>query len=354
MIQATTGTCPDANVLGRLLEGLVDTDERGVVEAHLDACESCARLVAELARFAPRPGDSRAPVIDRVAASGAAEALEPGATIGRFTLLERLGIGGMGVVWAAYDPELDRRIALKFARSALGDGDRVARLGREAKALARVNHPNVVAVHDIGFDAGRMYIAQELVGGRQLGAWLTAQPRSCDEIVAVFAQAARGLAAAHAAGIVHRDFKPRNVLVGDDGRVRVVDFGVACPIGTAAAGGACAAAVDPRLTSTGFAVGTPLYMSPEQRKGEPCDARSDQFSFCMSLAEALYGELPGAREGEVDLRLPPNPKVPARLRAAMARGLSRDRGARFPTMEALLAVLEREPPRLTAPVRSGS
>jgi serine/threonine protein kinase len=154
-------------------------------------------------------------------------------TIGRFFLLNALGSGGMGVVWAAYDPQLDRKVALKFLRADTADAETTTRLMREAQALARVNHPNVIAVHDVGTDAGQLYIAQEFVRGEDLSDWL-ALPRSQAEILSVYLQAARGLAGAHAAGIVHRDFKPANVLLGEDGRARVLDFGLARSVNTTA------------------------------------------------------------------------------------------------------------------------
>ena len=338
----TRGACPDANFLGRLLDGVVDDSERTELESHLDQCDVCTEVLGELGRFPAR--SSHSGVIEPSEPASSAE-LEPGGQVGRFTLLERLGTGGMGTVWAAYDPQLDRKIALKFVRAELTRPDTLARLSREAQALARVNHPNVVAVHDIGVDRDRMYIAQEFVRGSQLGAWLAAQPREVNEILGVFVQAARGLAAAHAAGIVHRDFKPRNVLVGDDGRVRVADFGVArlAEAGEEPTGSKSVASSDPRLTTTGTVVGTPVYMSPEQHSGQSSDARSDQFSFCFSLAEALYGQRPTP---ELPVRLPANPKVPAKLRAALERGLSQDRDQRFPNMEALLEVLERDPTRM--------
>jgi eukaryotic-like serine/threonine-protein kinase len=272
--------------------------------------------------------------------------------IGRFTLLEELGAGGMGVVWAAYDPELDRRIALKLVR-----GEH-ARLMREAQALARVSHPNVVAVHDVGSEGEQIYIAQELVRGGDLDAWLAAAPRSVDDIRDVFVQAARGLAAAHAAGLVHRDFKPSNVLVGDDGRVRIVDFGLARAEGTPPGDSASASpsVLASPLTQTGTVMGTPLYMAPEQHDGQPADARSDQFSFCVTLAKALYGELPFRGETAVDysveamhgnvLPAPKGSRVPAWLREVVLRGLRPDPAQRYPAMLDVVEALEHDPRRV--------
>jgi tetratricopeptide (TPR) repeat protein/tRNA A-37 threonylcarbamoyl transferase component Bud32 len=342
------GSCPNANLLAELLDGGLDNALRVRLETHFDVCDDCTRLVAELARLPPNPGgDTMSPVTldgdDTVSPDITPRGeFTPGAALGRFTLLERLGIGGMGVVWAAYDPRLDRKIALKFVRAELASRQTLARLEREAKALARINHPNVVAVHDIGIDRGEMYIAQEFVHGSQLGAWFAERPREVAEILAVFSQAGRGLAAAHAAGIVHRDFKPRNVLVGRDGRVRVADFGIAHPDAAVATGATHSPTADPALTATGQAAGTPRYMSPEQQGGEPCDARSDQFSFCLSLVEALYGGSAIAATGTPTVRLTATAKIPARVRAALERGLHRDPNARFATMDALLDALERD------------
>jgi tetratricopeptide (TPR) repeat protein/tRNA A-37 threonylcarbamoyl transferase component Bud32 len=286
------------------------------------------------------------------------ETLPRGSGLGRYVILERLGTGGMGIVYAAYDPELDRRIALKLLRSSnRSSAEQRARLLREAQAMARINHPNVIAVHDVGVVDERVFVAMELVEGATLESWLGARPREPAEIVRAFVQAAHGLAAAHDRGLVHRDFKPDNVLVGVDGRVRVLDFGIAfVEDGTAAS---------EALTRDDTVLGTPWYMSPEQLAGGRPDARSDQWSFCASLHEALYGEHPFAQPGDSDLatlerrvrsgarREPPSEKasrVAARVRSALERGLSVDPDARFPSMRALVAELEPPAPR---PARAG-
>src|SRR6185295_13310106 len=165
-------------------------------------------------------------------------ALGPGQLLGRYYVLQEIGRGGMGVVYAAFDPELDRKVALKILHSGVGrdDGEGQARLLREAKALARLSHPNVIQVYDAGAVGGgelQVFVAMELAEGMTLDRWLLA-PRSRSEVLAAFSAAGRGLAAAHAAGLVHRDFKPSNVLLGDDGRVRVLDFGIARPAGDTA------------------------------------------------------------------------------------------------------------------------
>ncbi|HZN95396.1 MAG TPA: serine/threonine-protein kinase, partial [Myxococcales bacterium] len=221
------------------------------------------------------------------------DALPRGATIGRYLILRRLGEGGMGVVYAAFDPELDRKIALKVlrpARRAVAGSVAQARLLREAQAMARISHPNVVAVHDVGAHGDEVFVAMELVEGGTLTDWVEEKPRKLDELLRTFMEAGRGLAAAHSAGLVHRDFKPENVLVGKDGRVRVTDFGLARvdeegPLG---AGKRTPSTLSsPALTQEGAIVGTPLFMSPEQAQGRIPDIRSDQYGFCASLYWAI-------------------------------------------------------------------
>ena len=279
----------------------------------------------------------------------------PTMRIGRFVLLNLVGRGAMSVVYAAYDEALDRRIAVKVLRAPLAF--RNARLRREAMAMAQLAHPNVVAVHEIGHWEGRLFIAMELIKGQTVEAWLNARWRPWKDVVEVFLQAGRGLAAAHERGLVHRDFKPANVMVGEDGRVRVLDFGLVrlaeeCADGLPLGGGggergdaddaAAALEVSPagsgELTASGASLGTPAYMAPEQRAGD-ADVRSDQYSFCVALHEALFGERPGAsaagsrtRRGSV---------VPARLARAIERGLAETPAARWPSMALLLAELER-------------
>jgi eukaryotic-like serine/threonine-protein kinase len=161
--------------------------------------------------------------------------LECGTSVGRYVLLQPIGQGGMGIVYGAYDPELDRKVALKVLHRDQSHRDNdtqgALRLVREARAMASSSHPNVVSVHDVGTVRGRVFIAMELVDGQSLTQWLAAQPRPWREVVRVFVEAGRGLAAAHTVGMVHRDFKPDNVLVGKDGRVRVTDFGLAYQVG---------------------------------------------------------------------------------------------------------------------------
>jgi eukaryotic-like serine/threonine-protein kinase len=241
-----------------------------------------------------------------------------------FRIERRLGAGGMGVVYLARDVILDRDVALKLHSSPAGPARE--RMLREARLMARLSHPNVVTVYEVGLFEGRLFIAMEFLDGGTLRAWLAERPRSWREIVTRYLAAARGLLAAHEAGLVHRDFKPDNVLLGRDGRLRVADFGVAMALGADDEGQALAAvSSSPRLTATGAEVGTPAYMSPEQRQAGVVDARSDQYSFCVSLSEALAH----AR------REPPH-----WLRRAIARGLTVDPGARHPSMAALIKRLE--------------
>lgn len=279
-----------------------------------------------------------------------------GQSIGRYMVLDPIGEGGMGTIVAAYDPELDRRVALKLIRTrAMADPEAPLRLLREAQAIARLSHPNVVAVYDAGHVDGRVFIAMELVHGQTFQEWLAAEPRSNAAVVDALRQAARGLAAAHDAGLVHRDFKPSNVLVGKDGRVRVLDFGLARTSGAsdrAPAESPDRALLDTPLTQAGTVVGTPAYMAPEQHGGRAVDARADQFSFCVVAFEALYGVRPF--EGEtVDERLESilsekirttgRRPVPRWIRTALAKGLRPAPEDRHASMEALLRRLDQTP-----------
>jgi tetratricopeptide (TPR) repeat protein len=273
-----------------------------------------------------------------------------GEFIGRYVLLSPLGAGGMGEVYAAYDPSLDRRIALKVIKPvASGDELQGARalLVAEAHALAKVSHPNVVAVYDVGTDGDDVYVAMEYIEGTTLTSWLTTK-RPWQEIVEEFIFAGRGLEAAHAVGLVHRDFKPDNVLIGKDGRTRVIDFGIAL-----ATKGRRPAELQPSSV-----VGTPSFMAPEQFKAGDVGPHSDQFSFAVALYQALWGSwpYPGAndfmvRESVLEGRLvePPESAVPASVRAAVLRALSREPDKRFPSMSELLAALTPRPPRRVLP-----
>ena len=288
--------------------------------------------------------------------------LNRGATLGRYLVLAPLGAGGMGVVYAAYDPELDRKVAIKLWHARTGEATSAdlarGRLQREAQALARLAHPNVVAVFDVGTLDGRLFVAMEYIDGWTLGDWLTQAPRTLPQILEVFLAAGRGLIAAHAAGLVHRDIKPDNLMIGRDGRVRVMDFGLARTDGTAELRapadqphGNSALSLD--LTRTGGLLGTPAYMSPEQFHGQVSDARGDQFSFCVSLHEAVYGERPfaGSTLGELAQNVitgsvgpaRPGSTVPPRIRRILIRGLRPAPEDRYPAMTDLLAALAHDP-----------
>jgi serine/threonine protein kinase len=273
--------------------------------------------------------------------------------VGRYTLLRCIGHGGMGIVYAARDEELGREVAIKLLRAEVAREDD-QHLAQEARALARLAHPNVVGVFDVGIHEGQRFIAMEYVAGDNLRRWLGA-PRTLRELLQVFVAAGRGLHAAHTVGLVHRDFKPDNVLVGDDGRPRVLDFGLARP--PDAPGPArpprLPTGVDPlgtALTSAGQVLGTPAYMAPEQYLGEAADARSDQFSFAVALYQAVYGERPFAGDDPQALALsivrgrlrPIEPRyaVPPWLEQLLVRALRVDAAQRFPSMDALVAVIQ--------------
>ena len=275
--------------------------------------------------------------------------------IGRYSVLRQLGEGGMGVVYAGYDKELDRKAAVKLLRAAgLPSEERRARILREAQGLARVSHPNVVSVYEVGETQGQVFIAMEFVDGTTLTDWQE-RSRRWDEVLKMYRAAGEGLEAAHQAGLVHRDFKPDNVLVGKDGRARVADFGLVRglpseePPRPAPMSLIDRPLLDSPLTMQGAIMGTPAYMSPEQHRGELADSRSDQWSFCAALYEALYGSAPFAGETLAELsesvragrlRLAPRGKaIPARIELALRRGLSVAPTDRYPSMAVLLSAL---------------
>ena len=323
--------CPDENELVLLAEGGLEGKARRRIDRHLDGCAECSRLVGHLAKLAV-PGQT--PGTFGEAAPGLAVPI-------RYKIIRQIGEGAMGVVWEAEDTNLHRRVALKFVRPE-GAKDQALRrrLLREAKALARVRHANVVSVFDAGEADDEVCLVLELVVGTNARAWRDAAPRSHDEIVEVWRQAAAGLAAVHRAGIVHRDIKPDNVFVADDGRVLVGDFGLATgDLGTTM-----------NLTVTGAVVGTPLYMAPEQLAGAPATANSDQFALCSSMWEAIVGERPfrGDTIAEIalamtkPLAIPPHATRNQRdVIAVLRRGLAWDPTERHPSIGALAIALDR-------------
>jgi len=323
-------------------------------------------------------GDKLAPAKKRARAKRPA----PSVVQDRYDVLSELGSGGMGVVYRARDRQLGRDVALKLVFTD-DDPDEMfgARLMREAQALAQLSHPNVVAVYDVGRTDGGVFVAMELVAGEAGDEWLK-QRRPWREIVRVFADAARGLAAAHAVGLVHRDFKPANLILGTDGRTRVLDFGLARAAGfgtsqslsdsadidsgegretkrlgadsepPVSASMRSVSLLDIALTREGAIVGTPQYMAPEQFNGDAYDARTDQFSFCVALYKALYGRRPfdGKTFGELrenilagNLRPPPDSDVPSSIRDLVLRGLAMDPEQRWPSMDPIIDELARDP-----------
>ena len=275
--------------------------------------------------------------------------------IGRYRISEVLGVGAMGVVYRAHDPDLDRDVAIKLVRDSGGSPKNHARLLREAQAMARLRHPNVVPIFDVGQFEGTVFVAMALLDGGTLKRWLCDGHRSFDAIVDRFLAAGRGLAAAHAAGLVHRDFKPDNVLLGIDGEIQVADFGLARLADDEPVASAPSHALAPgMLTQTGEVLGTLPYMAPEQLRNEPLDARADQFSFCVALWEAVYGSRPFP-DPRMDVDRPlrarletiaagpmPRPRDrPAWIAPPLARGLAVDPDERWPTMQELLDAIAR-------------
>ena len=325
----------------------------------------------------------------------------PATRIGRFVVLERIGRGGMGTVYAAYDEQLDRKVAVKVLESPDRAGDLAQRrLQREAQAMARLSHPNVVTVHEVGQSDDGVFVAMEFIRGQSLDAWIRTEP-GWREVLEAFVQAGRGMIAAHEAGLIHRDLKPHNIMRAEDGVVKVLDFGLARAVGGEAAAGrgddderppdpvpgaedpeegpeelsrsASGASVESgsgagvgsgsgkapllsaELTRTGAVLGTPAYMAPEQIRSQPVDARSDQFSFCVALYEALYRRRPfqgptlaslvhAITSGELQ-PAPVESRVPAWVHRVVVRGLSLAPEDRWPSMRALVQALERDPSR---------
>ncbi len=358
-------SCPEPSKLSELSSGAVSPQDAGPLLTHLAGCTSCKQRLQKLR------GERETDTVTRELPS--TESPQPegpplprGTALGRYLVLDRVGAGGMGVVFSAYDPELDRRVAVKLLQAGGGArGSEGLRLLREAQALAQLSHPNIIAVYDVGTVGDRVFMAMELVEGQTLRSWLKERARSWQEVRALFQGVAAGVAAAHARGLIHRDLKPDNVLVGTDGRARVLDFGLA-RLSTATADAAptqealealgkdepssgSGSALRHNITRAGAVVGTPSYLPPEAVKGAAPDAQADQFSFCVALYEALYGARPFPSVGFLDpgrwhVREPPRAsRVPAWLRRVVLRGLSLNPAQRFPSMEALAAALAADP-----------
>ncbi|HVE82845.1 MAG TPA: protein kinase, partial [Myxococcales bacterium] len=343
-------SCPPRPTLLAHAMGALPSEARPAVEAHLAGCDACRRALAEVPdTYVPAPGTSQPP---------AAEEDPPPARLSRYEVRGRIASGGMGKVYEAYDPQLKRRVALKVLRSELLDSAGRehwrSRLLREAQAMARLAHPNVLAVHDAGSEGERVFIAMDLVEGQTLTDWAESAPRPWRAVLAVMLQAGDGLAAAHHAGLVHRDFKPANVLVDRSGRALVLDFGLAAATSSAEAPAQPepppsapppAPASPPRastgdsLTIPGIVMGTPGFMAPEQLAGRATDFRCDQFSFCATAYELLYGAraFPGHTVEEYrrallqgrPAPLPRSRRVPEFVHRALMRGLQIQPEARF-------------------------
>jgi tetratricopeptide (TPR) repeat protein/tRNA A-37 threonylcarbamoyl transferase component Bud32 len=340
-MDASAMDCPDEDELDAYVRGETSPARRRAIEAHLSDCADCRCVVATAARVATVSPSAHDPNAD----------VELPAPSERYTWLEPLGQGAMGIVYRAYDRFLDRDVAIKVLRD---DGTPLAasarrRLLGESRALARVTHPNVVTVHDVGVDDGELFIAMELVRGASLRRWLEVQTRSWPQILEVFDAALAGLAAIHDAGLVHRDFKPDNVLVGDDGSVKVTDFGlVRGSAGPSLATTPNADVLGHSLTRDGDLVGTPAYLAPELFGTGTATASSDQFAACVALHEALHGRRPfeattlaalAERVTRGELASMPRSAVPRRIGTVIRRGLAVDPARRYPSIRALAAAL---------------
>jgi serine/threonine protein kinase len=359
--------CLSDDRLLAFVQGELPLPEREIIESHVDGCRSCFRLVGAAMRLAPVAPPSVSEELDD--GPQTADFLDLPTTIGgRYEVRELIGQGGAGAVYRAFDVQLKRAIAFKIVRAPRSKPGGVesmqARLLREARAMAQISHPHVVTVYDVGSIEDRVFIVMELVDGRTLAQWTDEPHRSWRDIVSTFIQAGRGLAAAHVVGLVHRDFKPLNVLVGTDGRVRVTDFGLARPARAEDAVGSIPPTATTSkgrsewtLTRTHGLIGTPAFMAPEQFAGETVDARSDQFSFCVALFSALYGIHPFAPEGpdrppvaELAMRVvagqvrqpPEDKRIPPAIFEILRRGLDPNPDRRHLTMDALIRELDLE------------
>ncbi|HEY2517320.1 MAG TPA: serine/threonine-protein kinase [Polyangiaceae bacterium] len=368
------GCIPEAT-LAAFAEGQVDSGDHSSLEDHLAKCVDCRAILARAAGVS-RPLDAVTSLTGP--SMELDETLPTGTRVGRYVIEGLIGRGAMGAVYSASDPDLARKVAVKLLRAeGLSDEARRrmrARLLREAQSMARLSHPEVITVHDVGAFGDQLFVAMEYIAGGTLRQWQARERREVDEILAAYERAGNGLAAAHDAGLVHRDFKPDNVLVGEGGRVRVTDFGLARSV-DGGAPGVPPLKPDPdrerdsddltmTLTRTGVLLGTPAYMAPEQLEGSTADARSDVFSFCTALYEALYGERPfaastvdGLREAIArgNVRLPrAASRVPSWVRAPLLRGLRWSPDERPASMRALLDDLRAARSRARMRTRGGA
>jgi len=320
--------CPSPDRLLAFAAGQLDAAGLGEVEAHIDACADCRAALSNFAR-----GDSPP-------------------SFGRYRIDTVLGSGGMGIVYRAWDPQLARAVAIKVVRRASDDEKGRARLIREAQALARLSHPNVCHVYDVGTEDEEVWVAMELIDGVSLREWANR-----DVLMDVLLGAARGIAAAHEAGLVHRDIKPENVLVTRDARAIVTDFGLARGEDIIDPN-ASTLSTDPHLTATGAIAGTPAYIAPEQLTGDPIDARVDQFAFAVMAWELLTGTKPfpiiiALRVDAVRAGVTPPPTMPKHLAAALSKAMAASPRDRFATMRDLIAAME-TPVRGRAKTKTGA
>lgn len=342
----TRRACPDDTVIQDAAAGRLDDSERAALAAHLGACSACHQLLDELMAQAT----DVAPLAPGAQALDGGGPLRNGDRVAHYEVVGWLGAGGMGEVYLARDRRLDRRVALKVWSGASGTQSSRVAMTREAQAMARVRHPNVVVVFDVGHDRGLDYVAMELVEGVTLTVWLEGN-RTKDEIFSVCLQAGEGLYAAHRAGLIHRDFKPSNVLVDGESKAHVTDFGLARAAGDGESppkdGHVALSARSPleeKHTQTGSVKGTPAYMAPEQAAGLPVGEAADQFAFALTLFRALTGEHPFARSIEgldyrSGVRVAPANRLSAAVREVLIRAMSFDPRQRFPTLRALLDAL---------------
>ncbi len=346
--------CLSDAAVADILEGRAAPGVVAAAQIHAADCDACRELLANVGRV--RAGARHAPTAQEPEGTLAEGEVDPivDTSIGRFRILERIGQGGMGIVYAARDETLHRRVAIKVLRRAVpsdADGGR-ERLLREARAMASVVHPNVVTVHEVGVHDERVFIVMDLVDGTDLAVWCRREQRSFRETMRVWLEAGRGLAAVHAFGLVHRDFKPQNVLVAENGRVMVTDFGLVAATQRAddrPPPEQLQALVGEMQTETGVVLGTPRYMPPEQLAADKVDVTGDQFAYCLSLWEALTGVHPFGDDTPIDrlervrqgIFSTGDRRVPSRVLAVLRRGLAFDPSARYPDMNALLRALQR-------------
>ncbi|MBL8913553.1 MAG: protein kinase [Archangium sp.] len=384
---------PSSIILAKHLGRILRPEESRLVESHLERCVLCRAELSTLKEMnlaatqhagstgspqvePPEPGLEDTLIKDRSKGHSAAtdpeghppfvppttsrEEIAEGTPVGRYVITRRIGAGAMGDVYSARDPRLDRQVAIKLLRDDLPMVENKSlrqRLEREAQALARLSHPNVVGVHDLGEWKGNLFIAMDLIEGQTLTQWMeTHHSRGSGawgEVQRIFLMAGEGLAAAHRAGLVHRDVKPDNILVGTDGIARMSDFGVSRRVSEGGSSG------DDTITGAGSLIGTPAYMSPEQFDGKSTDQRSDQFGFCVTLFEALSGQKPflgstlkllseAVHAGPPE-RIPSRTSLPAWLEAVVLRGLSTKPDDRFTSMDELLVALRGPAPERRSP-----